>query len=110
VVAFLRSEHARGRRVILATAADHRIAACVAAHLQVFEAVISTEGPENRRGTAKLAAIRKLLGDTDFDYIGDSLVDLPILLAARKAYLVAPSPALFRRLTRLRSVERIFEV
>jgi phosphoserine phosphatase len=109
VVEFLRSEHARGRRLILATAADHRVAARVAAHLQVFDAVISTEGPENRRGAAKLAAIRNLLGDREFDYIGDSFVDFPILLAARKAYLVAPSPGLFRRLTRLRQVERVFE-
>lgn len=109
VVDFLRSEHARGRRVILATAADHRIAARVAEHLQVFDTVISTEGPENRRGTAKLAAIRNLLGDSEFDYMGDSLVDLPILIAARKVYLVAPSPSLRRRLGRLRPVERVFE-
>jgi phosphoserine phosphatase len=110
VVEFLRSEHARGRRVILATAADHRVAACVAAHLQVFDAVISTDGTDNRRGAAKLAAIRNLLGNNEFDYVGDSLVDLPVLLAARKAYLVAPSATLLRRLTMARSVEGVFEV
>lgn len=109
VVEFLRGERARGRRLILATAADHRVAACVAQHLGLFDTVIATEGRENRRGEAKLLAIRKLLGNNEFDYIGDSSVDLPLFLAARRVFLVCPSESLRRRVTRIRAVHRVFE-
>ncbi|HSA56196.1 MAG TPA: haloacid dehalogenase-like hydrolase [Gemmatimonadaceae bacterium] len=108
VVDFLRAERARGRRLILATAADHRIAACAAQHLGIFDAVIATEGGDNRKGAAKLAAIRNLLGDKEFDYIGDSLDDLPLFHAARKVFLVAPGGALLDRVRRGRTVDRVF--
>ena len=109
VIEFLRSEHARGRRLILATAADHRVASCVADHLGIFDAVIATEGRKNRRGTEKLLAIRNLLNDNEFDYVGDSSVDLPLFLAARKAFLVAPSESLLRRVSEVRPVDGVFE-
>lgn len=109
VVEFLRAEHARGRRLILATAADHRVAACVADHLRIFDAVIATEGRHNRRGSAKLVAIRNLLNDKEFDYVGDSSADLPLFLAARKVFLVAPTPSLLRRVAQVRPVDGVFE-
>lgn len=108
VLEFLASEHRGGRRIILTTAADHRIAACVAEHLGFFDAVISTRDGENLRGNAKLAALRKLLGDNDFDFVGDSFADLPLLLAARKAYLVAPPRRLLAHVSSVRPVERVF--
>ena len=106
---FLRAERQRDRRLILATAADYRVAALAADHLKIFDAVIATEGGMNRRGTAKLVAIRKLLNDNEFDYIGDSSADLPLFLAARKVYLVAPNRALLRRVSQLRAVDGVFE-
>ena len=109
VVGFLRAERQRDRRLILATAADYRVAALAADHLKIFDAVIATEGGMNRRGTAKLVAIRKLLNDNEFDYIGDSSADLPLFLAARKVYLVAPNRALLRRVSQLRAVDGVFE-
>lgn len=109
VIAFLRAEHARGRRLILATAADHRVARCVADHLGIFDAVIATEGRDNRRGNGKLLAIRNLLDDKDFDYVGDSSMDIPLFLAARRIFLVAPSASLLRRVGALRTVDGVLE-
>ncbi|HEX7121129.1 MAG TPA: haloacid dehalogenase-like hydrolase [Gemmatimonadaceae bacterium] len=108
VVEFLTSERQRGRRLILATAADHRVADCVCQHLGLFDDTVSTLDGENRRGPAKLAALRKLLGNSEFDYMGDSFADLPLLLAARKAYLVSPPRRLLDRVSRVRAIERIF--
>lgn len=108
VLEFLAAERARGRRLILATAADARIATCVVEHLELFDAVVSTQDGENRKGEAKLDAIRKLLNNKDFDYMGDSVADLPILLAARKAYLVAPGERLLARVRQIRTIERVF--
>lgn len=109
VVDFLKAEHARGRRLILATAADHRVAACIADHLGIFDTVIATEGRNNRRGTAKLLAIRNMLTHNEFDYVGDSNADLPLFLAARKIFLVAPSASLLRRVSQVRNVDGVFD-
>ena len=60
----------------------------------IFDSVIATERGDNRKGVVKLAAIRKLLGDKEFDYVGDSMADLPVFRAARRAYLVCPGRSL----------------
>jgi phosphoserine phosphatase len=90
VMAFLRDERAAGRRLVLATAADVTIAEAVSEHVQLFDEVIASDGTLNCKGAKKLTAIVARLG-RDFDYMGDSSADLPILRAARRAILVAPS-------------------
>jgi phosphoserine phosphatase len=79
---------------VLATAAHRRIAHDVARHLDLFDAVIATDGRHNAKGLGKLAAIQAHLGHTDFDYVGDSMADVPVFRAARRSYLVCPGTAL----------------
>lgn len=74
LVDLCRAERQRGRRVVLATAAHRRIAEAVAQHLGCFDAVIATDGI-NRKGAAKLAAIRNDNPSTSFLYAGDSNSD-----------------------------------
>lgn len=94
VLEFVTRERGAGRRLILATAADHRIAEAVATHLALFDDVIASDGRLNMKGLGKLTSIRGRLGDAEFDYVGDSMADLPVFRAARRTYLVCPSPAL----------------
>lgn len=94
VLDFVRGERRRPRTVVLATAADRSIANAVAAHLGLFDGVIASDGRHNAKGAGKLESIRAALGDSEFDYVGDSMADLPVFRAARRAYLVCPSPAL----------------
>jgi phosphoserine phosphatase len=109
VLAFVREEKRRGRRVWLTTAAHRRVAECVAQYLGCFDGIIATEGAENAKGAGKVAAIRRTLGDTPFDYVGDSIADLPVLEAARVGHLVAPSRRLREEAARVARIERIFE-
>jgi phosphoglycolate phosphatase-like HAD superfamily hydrolase len=106
VLEFLRAEHARGRRLILATAAQRRSAEAVARHLGLFEAVIAGDHTHTPKGVEKLAAIRAVVGGV-FDYMGDARTDLPIFQAARLAILVHPST---RLLTRARASCRVGHV
>ena len=94
VLQFLREERARGRRIVLATAAHKSVADAVCAHLGLFDGVVATETGANVKGRQKTAQIRKSLSCNDFDYIGDSSADIPIFEAARIGYLVAPSASL----------------
>lgn len=87
LLTYLRTEKAKGRRLILATASHKSVADQVAGHLGIFDAVIGTEGNTNLKGGNKLGAIRQTVGER-FVYAGDSAADLPIWQAAAGAILV----------------------
>lgn len=108
VLAFLKSERQRGRRIVLVTAAHRSIASSVATHLDLFDEIVATEAQTNVKAGQKLAAIRKLMGDNDFDYIGDSTADLVVFRAARQCYLVAPSRRLLAGAQRSARLARVF--
>lgn len=107
VVAYLREEKARGRRIVLATAAHRSIADAVGGHLGLFDQVLATGGGDNLKGHAKLEAIREGVGDA-FVYAGDSRADLPIWRASEAAVLVGVSPATAAAVRREVAVEREF--
>jgi len=108
VVEFVRRERGTGRRVLLATAANRQIADAVARHLGLFDGVVASDGRHNAKGDGKVESIRRVLGDSEFDYIGDSLPDVPVFKAARKSYLVCPSPALSEAVRGRCHVEAVF--
>jgi phosphoserine phosphatase len=108
VIGFVKRERAAGRRVLLATAANRDIADAVAAHLGLFDGVIASDGRHNAKGDGKVESIRGMLGDSEFDYIGDSMPDVPVFKAARKSYLVCPSAALADAVRGRCHVEAVF--
>ncbi len=106
---YLKSEHERGRSIILATAANQMLANKIAAHLGIFDAVIASDEKTNRKGSSKLSAINAHSGGLPFDYAGNAIDDLPIWEAARGAVLVNAS-ARTRRVSGGRArIDRIFE-
>ena len=71
VVDFLRRQQAAGRRLILVSAADERMAQAVARQLGLFDRVLASDGRIHCTGAARLHAIREYLGQRAFDYVGD---------------------------------------
>jgi 4-hydroxybenzoate polyprenyltransferase len=108
LLAFLRDEQKRGRPLILATAADSRIAVAVAQHLDLFDAVLASDGAVNLAGAAKRAAIQKALAGRDFTYIGNERRDLAIWREAAGAITVDASPRLERAVAKIAPIERAF--
>ena len=78
VVDYLRKQRAHGRRLVLATAADRRIAEAVSRHLGLFDEVIASDGRENLRGHAKAARLCAIFGERRFCYVGSDDSDLAI--------------------------------
>src|SRR5262245_33936580 len=62
LLAYLRAEKEKGRRIVLATAAHESIARAVSAHLGLFDEVLATKGGRNLKGESKLEAIRQRVG------------------------------------------------
>ena len=92
---YLRAQKSLGRKLVLATAADRRIADAVAARVGLFDQVLASEGGVNLKGRDKLAAIESQVG-AEFTYAGDSAADLPIWKAARSAIVVGATAAVVR--------------
>jgi len=105
VLAHLQTAREQGRRVVLATAADRRVAEAVAAHLALFDGILASDPGNNLKGGAKLEAIRADAGDAPFEYLGDSRADIPIWEAAGWSGFVAPSGAVEE--ARRRSGDRV---
>jgi 4-hydroxybenzoate polyprenyltransferase len=108
VLYFLRSEYAKGREIVLATASDYRVAESVAKHLGIFSGILASDGTVNLSGKRKLAAIKNLVGPRAFEYLGNSTADLHIWKEATKAHLVQPNRCLLRRVRKVATVGRVF--
>lgn len=108
LVAWIGTERARGRRVVLATAADEKVAHAVAAHLGLFDEVIASDGTVNRSAHRKAALLVEKFGERGFDYAGNSRDDLPVWERARHAIVVSAPASVQRAAAQRAPVERAF--
>jgi 4-hydroxybenzoate polyprenyltransferase/phosphoserine phosphatase len=99
VLALIEEKRAAGYRILLTTASDEAPARAVAASLGVFDGVVASDGRTNAKGGAKLRLLRESIGEGSFEYVGDSMADLPLLREASRGYLVAPGRSLSRAAT-----------
>ena len=77
------------RHVVLVTASPLIWANGIANHLACFDKVAATEKGVNLSGVNKAAHLTKLYGESGFDYVGDSVIDLPIWAVANKSIVVS---------------------
>ncbi len=90
---YLEQQHATGRAIYLATAADTALAERVAAHLGLFAGVLASDGSLNLAGKNKLAAFQTRFGD-NFTYIGNALPDAPLLANCLDPMVANPTSGL----------------
>lgn len=90
VIDYIKVEKAKGRRVVLATAADQIVADQVAEHLGLFDGIIASTPDVNLKGDAKLAAIQAD-ADGEFEYLGNASPDLVIWKDATRVGVVNAS-------------------
>lgn len=97
---WIRSERGRGRRIVLATAADRTVAERMAAHLAAFDEVLASEPGRNLSARAKADRLVERFGEGGFDYAGDHpRKDWPVFGRAG-ACVPAGSPRLEQALRR----------
>jgi 4-hydroxybenzoate polyprenyltransferase/phosphoserine phosphatase len=104
LLSWLHEQKARGRRLILATAADIRIARAVADHLGIFDDVIASDGAQNNKGPDKAKALIQRYGAGNFTYVGNERADLSVWRAAGKAVTVNAKPGVVAAARREASV------
>jgi 4-hydroxybenzoate polyprenyltransferase/phosphoserine phosphatase len=93
VLAYLQQARDEGRQLLLVTASDQATADRVAGHVGLFDAAFGSDGTHNLKAKNKAAFLVSRFGSAGFQYVGDSIADLPVWEAANEAIMVAPSAA-----------------
>jgi 4-hydroxybenzoate polyprenyltransferase len=91
---FVEREARRGRKIVLATAADHSIAEKVAQRFPFISKVIASDGRTNLRGRAKAEALSEIY-PKGFVYAGDSYPDVEVWRRSSGAIFAGNSRRLF---------------
>lgn len=105
---YLEQQHAEGRPIYLATAADSALAHRIAEHLGLFAGVLASDGNLNLAGHNKLEAFRQTFGE-NFCYIGNALPDLPLLENCHHPMVANPTRGLRAALRRAKvTPSRVF--
>jgi hypothetical protein len=108
VLDFVRAQAKTGRRTVLATGSDARLAQAVADYLDCFDMVLASDGQRNCTGRIKSQLLVQHYGLKKFDYIGNSRVDLPVWEHAAGVLVASKSPRFCQRVRRRFEVLRVF--
>lgn len=107
VLAWLKQEKAKGRRIALATATDRAVADAIAAHVGVFDDVFASDGVTNLKSARKAEALAAAYPQ-GFVYAGNERADLQVWARAKAAVVVNADAALEQQAAALAPVERVF--
>ena len=95
-LAWLHEEKKNGRKIILATASDMKMAQPVANHIGLFDEVLASDGQTNLRSENKLRVLTNKFGERGFDYAGNSSADFAVWRGSRQAVIVNASQRVLR--------------
>ena len=108
LVEFLREQKRLGRSLVLATAADDKVARQVNMELGLFDQVFASDGAVNLSGERKRDRLVAAFGFKGFDYIGNDARDDRVWSAARRALLTSSSPRRAKAVAKITPIEKIF--
>jgi 4-hydroxybenzoate polyprenyltransferase len=109
LLAYLKTQHTEGRRIVLATACDIQTARQVANHLKLFDLIFASDGITNLSGETKRALLVSEFGEQGFDYAGNDRQDLAVWSSARRAILVNPGQLLSSRVSAVTQTDCVFD-
>lgn len=89
LLSFLTEQRRLGKRIILATASNERIAQAIVAHYPIFDGYLASTDQVNLKSSRKLESIQA--HHKDFIYCGNSRDDIPLFEASAQCVLVNPS-------------------
>lgn len=107
-LAWLRREKKAGRKLVLATASDLKLAQPVADHVGIFDEVLASNGKTNLRSGNKLRALTEKFGERGFDYAGNSSADFAVWRGSREAVVVNASRAVLREAEKCAKLGPVF--
>jgi 4-hydroxybenzoate polyprenyltransferase len=108
LIEWLKEERIAGKRIVLCTAADERVAQAIADPLGLFDEVLASDGTTNNAGINKRAALEAKYGAKGYDYAGNSAADIVVWAGARQAIVVNASDAITKQAAQVATVSKVF--
>jgi len=108
LIDWLKKEKANGKKIVLCTAANERIAHAVSKHLLLFDDIISSNANTNLIGVNKRKALQDRFGYKGFDYAGNSIADMEVWASSSKAIVVNASSAVQTKASKMTTVSQTF--
>lgn len=107
VISLINEERAKGRQIVLATATHDTYAGRIAAHLQLFDRVLATDGRLNLSARNKRDRLIEAFGERGFDYVGNSQDDIEVWAAAHSAYVANPERGVEKKVRALGNLVKV---
>lgn len=108
LIEWLKQQRALGKKVILTTAADQKIAQSIADHVGLFDEVLASNGTTNNATSNKRDLLNERFGVNGWDYAGNSSDDLIVWKAANCAIVVNANNATIKQANQLNNVAHVF--
>lgn len=108
VLDWIQAEKAKGRKIILVTAANQLIAESIAQHLGLFDEVLASDDEINLKGKVKQKILSERYGSKQYDYVGDCHADIAVWQDAHSAILVNPTKSLRQKAKALTNIVHEF--
>jgi 4-hydroxybenzoate polyprenyltransferase/phosphoserine phosphatase len=108
LIDWLKEEKKSGKKIVLCTAANEKIAKAVVSNFDLFDAFIASDSKINLKSARKRDALQERYGDKGYDYAGNSNDDLEVWAEASNAILVNPSENVLKKASTLTSVTQVF--
>jgi 4-hydroxybenzoate polyprenyltransferase len=105
---YLKVQRDQGRHLVLATGADEEIARRIADYLQIFDAILASDGTTNLSARRKRDRLVGEFGEKGFDYAGNDRKDFVVWSSAHKAIVVSSRPSFPSMVARAAGIERVF--
>ena len=103
VINYIKRHRKKGGYTALVTASNEAIAKKIAKYLNLFDEVKGSTKKLNLKGNSKAKFLKKRFGFKNYDYMGDSLIDLPIWKNANKAITVNANPNIIKACEKINS-------
>ncbi|GHU06680.1 hypothetical protein FACS1894158_13890 [Betaproteobacteria bacterium] len=107
LIAWLKTQRAHGRRLVLATASDRRIAERIAAHVGLFDEILGTDDV-NLASRAKRKVLVERYGEKGYEYVGNSTADLAVWASAALVHIANPGWGVLNKARRLGEIGSVF--
>jgi 4-hydroxybenzoate polyprenyltransferase len=104
----LKEQKVNGKKIVLCTAANERIAQAVSKHLGLFDDVIASDDYSNLKSNNKRNALQEKYGEQGYDYAGNSSADIAVWAGASQAIVVNANKRVQRKVSQVASVSQTF--
>jgi len=108
LIDWLKEQKAKGKKIVLCTAANERVAKAVAEHLGLFDDIIASNINTNLKSGSKRKSLEEKFGNKGYEYAGNSRADIKVWAGAANAIIVNASKVVQMKASKVAIVSQTF--